>query len=510
MTDNSRLYGLPMVGDARSRLRNAIRACPDAPVFTGKKINDLTKSELIDVGLALGLDVEAILTINPPAGFAAPLRPARTVGEMVGDALATDAILHPVTPAETSDPEPGEGEPGEGEGETIHQEAEALRRELSTALVEGDFARLTARLEGLIAAAHKPPEVKVVQVPVPARDGTSPTVPAYVPVPAGTQSAGKLFGLRPPHASIPIQTYQPGPYTPEVDPNYIFEPDATAAGLVTLRRTKNLWLFGPAGTGKTSWAEQLAARTGRPFVLIPCDDTTEAPELVGMTVPHEGKVRWQDGALTAALRIPQAIVLIDEPTVARPGALMVLQSVLQQRTLTIKETGEVVRCAPGVCFIAADNTAGVGGGAQHGYEGTRRLNRATLSRFAAFIEFGFMPEQSEQRALIAHTGCTPQLAAILVQCAALTRKASVTHGVGLRGLIAWAGLLTDGIKPRLAFEYAVLNSAARDDREPIEQACALGLDKAAIEAALRGEEPPAPPADEAPTSAAAADFRDAP
>ena len=251
---------------------------------------------------------------------------------------------------------------------------------------------------------------------------------------------------------------------------------------------------GTAGTGKTSFAEQLAARTGRPFILISCDDTTEAPELVGMTVPHEGSVRWQDGVLTAAMRTPHAIVLIDEPSVARSGALMVLQNVLAARVLTVKETGEVVRAAAGVTFIVADNTNGTGGGTAEGYEGTRRLNRATLDRFSLSLKLDYMAPAEEAAALVDHTGCTPQLANVLVECAGLTRKARVTHALGLRRLIAWAECLTDGIAPRRAFEFTILNSAAKDDREPLEQCCALGLDKNRIRDALAGKDfaPPAP------------------
>jgi hypothetical protein len=77
----------------------------------------------------------------------------------------------------------------------------------------------------------------------------------------------------------------------------------------------------------------------------------------------------------------------------------------------------------------------------------------------------------------------------LVECAQITRKARVTHALGLRRLIAWAEALTDGLDARSAFEYAILNSCARDDREPIEQACALGLDNTAVARAVSGKPP---------------------
>jgi cobaltochelatase CobS len=499
---------ISLPGNSRQAVRAAVRAAmadqtlssnlpagawSDArAAVAGRKINDLPNGELVSIAQMFGIDVAAIVRGTAAEGAAAiRVAAARDDGDADGGAdggADGDA---------DGDADGGaDGDATAADLVDVKTEATTIRRELARSLVEGDFDTVEARIAGLLTDARKPAEVRVETIyvtagtdagAVPAGAVIRATGPAAQPLRADTW--GKLFSLKGGMSSRKANVYAPGPNTPPVDARYRWPESVTQAALCAMGRARNVWLFGPAGTGKSSFGEQLAARTGRPFFLIPCDDTTEAPELVGMTVPYQGGVRWQDGVLTAAMRVPHAIILVDEPTVARAGAIMVLQSVLQSGVLSIKETGECVRAAEGVRFLVADNTNGTGGGSAEGYEGTRRMNRATLDRFASFLRVDYMKPGDEAEALVAHTGCTPQLAAMLVECAGLTRKAKVTHALGLRRLIAWAECLTDGLDPRAAFEFAILNSCARDDREPTEQCCALGLNKSAIKSALAGVAP---------------------
>jgi cobaltochelatase CobS len=487
---------MQLPGNSRALLRDAIRSFPQhdlaVETVTGSRatrVNSLTKDQLLNVAAILQIDVAAIVArdaATPKSVNTQAFENARASRDEDEDASQDDIRGAPQDAAQ----------PADHQDVDVSTEASALRRELARAMVEGDFDTVTARITNLITDARKPAERITETVYVPAPAGTDPDLikprPVQAPQPLRAETWGSLFGVKGFQSSKKINVYPATHLTPTVDTKYRWPESVTCAALCAMGRGRNVWLYGPAGTGKTSFGEQLAARTGRPFTLIPCDDTTEAPELVGMTVPHQGGVRWQDGVLAAAMRIPHAIVLIDEPTVARPGAIMVLQSVLASGMLSVKETGEVIRCAEGVRFLVADNTNGTGGGTAEGYEGTRRMNRATLDRFASFLRVDYMAPRDEAAALVAHTGCTPMLAEILVECATLSRKARVTHALGLRRLIAWAEALTDGLDPRVAFEFAILNACARDDREPIEQACALGLDQKAVTLALKGQAAPRP------------------
>jgi len=167
------------------------------------------------------------------------------------------------------------------------------------------------------------------------------------------------------------------------------------------------------------------------------------------------------------------MILIDEPSVARPGALFVFQSLMDgARALTCEETAERVPMADGVTIILADNTQG-SGDETGGYEGTRALNIATMDRCGILARIDYLPAPAETQVLIARTGCTPELAALAVHYATQTRDAAIAgravHGVGLRRLIAWCELVTDGITPINAYDLAIHHMSAPDDRETLRQ-----------------------------------------
>jgi cobaltochelatase CobS len=215
-----------------------------------------------------------------------------------------------------------------------------------------------------------------------------------------------------------------------------------------------------------------------------------------MTVPDaSGGVTWQDGQLTRAIQTPGCVVCLDEPSVARPGALFVLQNVLANRTLFIAETGRRVPVAPGVIFLATDNTNGMGGGSRKGYTDTNRLNAAFLDRFGVRVRIEYLPADQEIAVICSYTGCTVELAQLLVSAATVTRAAeqdqTLSHGIGLRRLLSWAELLTDGHDAEYAFKSAILNCAADQDVETLREQCLLSYDSASVARALNPTGPAA-------------------
>jgi cobaltochelatase CobS len=208
-----------------------------------------------------------------------------------------------------------------------------------------------------------------------------------------------------------------------------------------------------------------------------------------MTVPApNGGTVWQDGQLAAAIRVPGAVILIDEPTVARDGALYVLQSVLDDgRCINVEETGEVIRVARDVIFLIADNTTG-NGDTTGQYVGTRQISRALIDRCGVMVEIGYLSPRVEALLIGKRTGCPSALAHILVRFANMTRtetaKGNLPIAIGPRRLFAWAELLVDGVEPTLAAHYAFLNSAPPDAQEPLAQLLATHAPEAQIKAAL--------------------------
>lgn len=444
--------------EQRSELKKRLRR---APQYATANINlcTATVSELLRLASDWGVSVPTADEVAKPASASA----------------AFDDLDTKDTDTKDTD---GEDTGGESREDLLSAMKPALPvpavSDILVKLGAGDFAGFQAALGQLHAAAVKPPVIqtktveKVVEklvekvVTVEVEAPADHLRPAHVPTVVGST---KLAGL--------VVDQWDAPDAPALDPLYKW-PASTAVAVSKIKRGQPIFLTGPAGTGKTSFAEQVAAHQRRPFVRISCHEQTDGPTLVGMMVPDSaGGVKWQDGQLTKALRRAGTLILIDEPSTARPGAMMILQSVLEPGgKLHIETTGEVVRRAPGVSFILADNTAGHGDETGQ-YEATRRMNRATLDRMAATLTVDYLPRQSEIRVLKDRTGIDDKYAGLLVSFASVSRdganKGSLTHGVGLRRLVSWAEAIVDGIDVAEAFAACVLNASAPDDREALRQ-----------------------------------------
>ena len=456
-------------------LRTFIRGHADAlPLLKGRKVNDLTMEELRAMSKTLGGDA--------------------VIGDVRAEAAAADAAAD-----QDNDQDDDQDDQDADQDKQTDKQLAAIRE----LIVNGGFNAADPALRKLIADANKPAEIQEVQVFAP---GTAPSVThakqTTIDVPWN-----KVFGVKGAVGKRTSRLWDGAhPDTPAKDDNYVWPQPATGIALTQLARGNNVFLHGPAGTGKTAWAMQLAASLGRPFALISCDDQTDAPTLLGMTVPsQEGGIKWQDGALTRAIQTPGCVICIDEPSVARAGAMMVFQNVLAYRTLYIAETGQRIKVAPGVVFIACDNTNGTGGGASRGFTGTGRLNSAFLDRFGVFCHVTYLEDKDEARVIMRKTGCTKELAMLLISAATTTRtkaeEGTITNGLGLRRLFAWAQALTDGIAPRDAFEAAILNCLPDQDRQAVNQQCLLTYDKAAVARALDPQAAAAEPENANPTDA---------
>ena len=272
----------------------------------------------------------------------------------------------------------------------------------------------------------------------------------------------------------------------EPDPDYAPDPVALEALAACDALGRNAWLFGPAGTGKSSLPEWYAAKLGRPFVRIAFDRSTEPEDLIGGLEPDGDAFRWRDGALAQAIRTPGAVVLLDEPTLARPTALAMLQTLLDGgRHLLARATGEVIRTAPGVTFVCADNSSGNGDETGQ-YSGVSAMNRAFLDRMTARIEVGYMEPAKEAEVLARRSGVSKKAAKRMVGFASETRSAvdngDMAHALGLRRLIAWASLVAVGVPSERAFAQTCVAGEAPDDAETVRQLENARLDHSQIDA----------------------------
>lgn len=479
-------------GSARTIIKSRIRRHADRDAICGtnpKTITDATVADLGQFALALGLDAPTqaeceVYDRAKAAGHSATEATAAADTHAIANHLGGEGMLRlecagvsvphlDDTDAETPDAPDADAEPTSAPTPEDEQKAkaDADAKAVLAAFGGGDMSGFQERLSDLAMRANRPdPAPQVIQQAAidPAKiQGHVPQVIAKMDM----QAAGIAA---PAHATLEatkLDQYD-APDAPAIDPEYVWSEHAAPA-LAALAAGENVFLTGPAGTGKTTFAKQIAARYGRPFVRISCNDQTDAPTLVGMPGLKDGATTWEDGQLAAAVRRPGTVILIDEPSAARPGALMILQGVLDDdRTLAIADTGERIPVAPGVLFLAADNTAGTGD-ESGAYEGTRTMNRATLDRFALTIPIKYLPAKQETKLLQARAGLDATRAGHLVRLANATRKAAeqgdLSHGMGFRRLAALGKAVAAGVHAPAAFQLAVLQTAPYDDREPLRQ-----------------------------------------
>lgn len=163
--------------------------------------------------------------------------------------------------------------------------------------------------------------------------------------------------------------------------NFIFDKNILKQILFSIKEEENLLLWGDAGSGKTDLVEQVACRLNRQATIISFGEETSMRQLIGGFTLSKGETPWKDGALLAAIRQPYAIIGLDEINMAPPGVVGMLNHLLQKRELVLPETGEVIKVAKGVAFIATSNT-NMGVDESDLFEGSQPQNAATRSRFA--------------------------------------------------------------------------------------------------------------------------------
>lgn len=487
---------------ARTILRSRVRRhAGNGSVLNGRKVSDLSNADLLQAAMLLQLDVptpeectryEIAKEKGDPVPLEAADRYASANGR--GGAGMSDILASPTGATNAGTPDDDEkagpndedeldltpGQPTDGgktegadrtddpDADRIKQ-AEKVAAEIRAKLGVGDFVGFNSALVELAAKALEPKVIQAAPVQI-----DPSKIEGHIPQITGRKTAAQMglrFAIKVDDAATALDVYD-APDAPAVDPHYQW-PDETGVILETLAGGENVFLWGPAGTGKTSLPQQIAAHWKRPFVRVSCHEQTEAGALVGMTAPdpQEG-AKWRDAQLAKAIRKPGTVILVDEPSAARPGAMFLFQSLLDDRVMYIEETGERVPIAPGVLFVFADNTNGTGDMSGQ-YEGTRRMNRALLDRFAVTIPVTYMQPEKEIAALVAKSGCTKKQAAALVKFANLTRQkatdGTVSHGIGFRRLLSLAKRVSHGVDPSFAFTVCVLETAPFDDVEPLRQ-----------------------------------------
>ena len=167
-------------------------------------------------------------------------------------------------------------------------------------------------------------------------------------------------------------------------------PDCFARCLRRFANNQNIFLYGPAGSGKNVLAEELANALGAKFyyfnTLVTKFDLTGYTDANGVykTTPlYEAVKNAQSGG--------ESVVMLDEICTGAPEALVCINAALANGYFTFADSGEQVSLER-VHFIAADNTNGQG--ATDEYNGRYKMDESTRDRFS-FVHLDYLPQIEE-------------------------------------------------------------------------------------------------------------------
>jgi len=191
---------------------------------------------------------------------------------------------------------------------------------------------------------------------------------------------------------------------PEIDPEYQFPPEATKIALLGLRLNKPTMIHGPTGSGKTTLAEQIAARINMPVMRINHHSDMYSYDIAGQMKVIDGETRFEHGPLPFAMQRP-IMLIMDEWDAINPEIGMMYQPVLERRPDEILGSiiltaagGEKVDSHPMFRIVATSNTCGLGDDKGH-YQGTQIQNLAFVSRFQLRVKLDYLKPEHEQKIL---------------------------------------------------------------------------------------------------------------
>lgn len=187
------------------------------------------------------------------------------------------------------------------------------------------------------------------------------------------------------------------------------------------------YLWGHAGTGKSTLPTQLCALLNRPLIRAQHTASMEEAHITGQILARDGSTYFEPGLLALAMKNGW-VYLADEYDFAFPQILGVYQPVLEGESLIIKEaTPEWRRIAPHkrFAFIGTGNTNGSGD--ETGlYQGTNIQNAANFSRFGIVSNVKYMPNEAEVNMLV-KAGIVDEYAEKMVKFANIVREGYEEH-----------------------------------------------------------------------------------
>ncbi|CCH47384.1 AAA family ATPase [Pseudodesulfovibrio piezophilus] len=163
----------------------------------------------------------------------------------------------------------------------------------------------------------------------------------------------------------------PCSFTPDLNPEYLFHDSSRDAVVWFMDSSDPLYVFGPAGSGKTSLIKQLAAKLNYPVFDITGHGRLEFPDMVDHLTLEDSNMSFQYGPLALAMKFG-GLFLLNEIDLLKPATAAGLNGILDGDPLCILENGgEVIKPHPLFRFVATANTNG-GADETDLYQGAQR------------------------------------------------------------------------------------------------------------------------------------------
>ena len=259
---------------------------------------------------------------------------------------------------------------------------------------------------------------------------------------------------------------------PDIDPNYVFDPDTTLAILAGFAHNRRVMVQGYHGTGKSTHIEQVAARLKWPCIRINLDAHISRIDLIGRDaiVLRDGLqvTEFREGLLPWALQTPTALVF-DEYDAGRPDVMFVIQRVLEtEGKLTLLDQNRVIRPNPWFRLFATANTVGLGDTSGL-YHGTQAINQGQMDRWNIVVGLNYLPGPVEVQIVTSKVpGLDAKTAADMVRVADLSRKGFINGDISTvmspRTVISWAQNTAIFGDTGFAFRLSFLNKCDETER----------------------------------------------